>query len=236
MTGANMKQTHKPRFTPLQITVHVAGWFPLVRLMIEYFTQHLTANPVQALEQHTGIQALIFLLLSLSCTPLASIFGWKELTQRRKALGNYGFLYAALHVLTFFVIDYGLNLDAVWVDIRNKPYIIIGATAFLMLLPLAFTSFKYWQKRLGKNWKRLHRLVYIISPLVVLHFLLTIKGNFLRLYGNFTQPLIYGGVVLLLLVLRVRKVKLTLITLRQHLSSLRKSFLLTVHHQKQDLS
>jgi sulfoxide reductase heme-binding subunit YedZ len=236
MTGANMKQTHKPRFTPLQITVHVAGWFPLVRLVIEYFTQHLTANPVQALEQHTGIQALIFLLLSLSCTPLASIFGWKELTQRRKALGNYGFLYAALHVLTFFVIDYGLNLDAVWEDIRNKPYIIIGATAFLMLLPLAFTSFKYWQKRLGKNWKRLHRLVYIISPLVVLHFLLTIKGNFLRLYGNFTQPLIYGGVVLLLLVLRVRKVKLTLITLRQHLSSLRKSFLLTVHHQKQDLS
>jgi sulfoxide reductase heme-binding subunit YedZ len=237
MTGANMKQTHKPRFTPLQITVHVAGWFPLVRLMIEYFTQHLTANPVQALEQHTGIQALIFLLLSLSCTPLASIFGWKELTQRRKALGNYGFLYAALHVLTFFVIDYGLNLDAVWEDIRNKPYIIIGATAFLMLLPLAFTSFKYWQKRLGKNWKRLHRLVYIISPLVVLHFLLTIKGNFLRLYGNFTQPLIYGGVVLILLLVRIKKIKLALLGLRGRIEASRNAMHLSIklHKQKQDI-
>jgi sulfoxide reductase heme-binding subunit YedZ len=232
-----MKKTHKPRFTPLRIIVHVAGWFPLVRLVIAYYTQHLTANPVQALEQHTGIQALIFLLLSLACTPLASIFGWKELTQRRKALGNYGFLYAALHVFTFFVIDYGLNLEAVWVDIRNKPYIIIGATAFLMLLPLAFTSFKYWMKRLGKNWKRLHRLVYIISPLVVVHFILTIKGNFLRLYGNFTQPLIYGGIVLVLLILRIKKIKLALIGLRGHIEAWQKStlLLLHLHKQKQDL-
>jgi sulfoxide reductase heme-binding subunit YedZ len=232
-----MKKTHKPRFTPLQITVHVAGWFPLVRLVIEYFTKHLTANPVQALEQHTGIQALIFLVLSLACTPLASILGWKELTQRRKALGNYGFLYAALHVCTFFVIDYGLNLGAVWVDIRNKPYIIIGATAFLMLLPLAFTSFKYWMKRMGKNWKRLHRLVYIISPLVVVHFLLTIKGNFLRLYGDFTQPLIYSGIVLILLLLRIKKIKLALIGLRDRIDVWQKSLHLTIrlHKQKQDI-
>jgi sulfoxide reductase heme-binding subunit YedZ len=232
-----MENLMKPHFTPLQITVHVAGWFPLVRLVIEYFTQHLSANPVQALEQHTGIQALIFLLLSLSCTPLASIFGWKTLIQRRKALGNYGFLYAALHVFTFFVIDYGLNLEAVWVDIRNKPYIIVGAAAFLMLLPLAFTSFKYWQKRMGKNWKRLHRLVYIISPLVVVHFLLTIKGNFLRLYGNFTQPLIYGGIVMILLLVRIKKIKLALIGLRDRIETWQESIhlLIKLHKQKQDL-
>jgi sulfoxide reductase heme-binding subunit YedZ len=232
-----MKKTHKPRFTPLQIIVHLAGWFPLLRLAIEYFTQNLTANPVQALEQHTGIQALIFLVLSLACTPLASIFGWKELTQRRKALGNYGFMYAALHVLTFFVIDYGLNLGAVWVDIRSKYYILIGATAFLLLLPLAFTSFKYWMKRMGKNWKRLHRLVYIISPLVVVHFLLTIKGNILRLYGNFTQPLIYGGIVLILLLVRIKKIKLALLGLRGHIEAWEKSmhFEIKFHKQKHDL-
>lgn len=232
-----MKKTYKLGVTPLQIIVHLAGWFPLVRLVVEFFTQQLTANPIQALEQHTGIQALIFLVLSLACTPMASILGWKELTQRRKALGNYGFMYAALHVLTFFVIDYGLNLGAVWVDIRNKSYILVGATAFLMLLPLALTSFKYWMKRLGKNWKRLHRLVYIISPLVVVHFILSVKGNFLRLYGNFTQPLIYGGIVLLLLLLRFKKIKLALIGLRGRIEVWQKSihFPINLHKQKQDL-
>jgi sulfoxide reductase heme-binding subunit YedZ len=227
-----MSKMRKPHFTPLQIIVHVAGWFPLARIMLEYYTQHLTANPIQAIEQHTGIQALIFLLLSLACTPLASILGWKELTQRRKALGNYGFLYAALHVFTFFVIDYGFNLPAVWVDIRNKPYIIIGATAFLMLVPLAFTSFKYWMKRLGKNWKRLHRLVYIISPLVVVHFLLTVKGNIFRLQGNLIQPLIYGAIVLILLILRIKKIKIALIGLRHRISLTQKSIRLHTSAQK----
>jgi sulfoxide reductase heme-binding subunit YedZ len=227
-----MIKTIKPHFTPLQIIVHIAGWIPLVRILYGYFTNQLTANPVQAIEQHTGIQALIFLLLSLACTPLASIFGWKELTQRRKALGNYGFLYAALHVFAFFVIDYGLDLSAVWVDIRNKPYIIIGATAFLLLLPLALTSFKYWMKRLGKNWKRLHRLAYIISPLVVVHFFLTVKGNFFRLQGNLTQPFIYGGIILILLILRIKNIKIALIGLRHRIGSAQKSIHLHTSTQK----
>lgn len=232
-----MNKKKKSHLTPLRIAVHVAGWFPLARILYGYFTHQLTANPIQAIEQHTGIQALIFLVLSLACTPIASIFGWKELTQRRKALGNYGFMYAALHVITFFVIDYGLNLTAVWLDIRNKPYIIIGAIAFLMLVPLAVTSFKYWMKRLGKNWKRLHKLVYLISPLVVLHFLLTIKGNFLRLYGDFTQPIIYGSIVLVLLLMRVKKIKLALISLRARIEAWQKSthFPINLQKQKQDL-
>jgi sulfoxide reductase heme-binding subunit YedZ len=224
-----MKKSH---FTPLQLIVHFAGWFPLARILFGYFNDQLTANPIQAIEQHTGIQALIFLLLSLACTPLAYIFGWKELTQRRKALGNYGFLYAMLHVFTFFVIDYGLNLTAIWVDIRNKPYIIIGATAFMFLVPLAFTSFRYWMKRLGKNWKRLHRLVYIISPLVVIHFLLTVKGNLLHLQGNLTQPLVYGGILLVLLILRFKKIKLALIGLRHRIKSRQKSTRVLIDAEK----
>jgi sulfoxide reductase heme-binding subunit YedZ len=204
----------KPRFTPLQIIVHIAGWLPLVLLVYNFAMDQLTANPIQAIEQRTGIQALTFLLLSLACTPVASIFGWKELTQRRKALGIYGFLYAALHVSTFFIIDYGLDLSAVWRDVWNKPYIIIGAIAFLLLLPLAVTSFKYWMKRLGKNWKRLHKLVYVISPLVVVHFLLVVKGSLTQLQGNIYQPLLYGSIAALLLIMRIPKIKLALVGLR----------------------
>jgi sulfoxide reductase heme-binding subunit YedZ len=208
-----------PRITPLQLVVHIAGWLPLVLLVQGFYTDQLTANPIQAIEQRTGIQALTFLLFSLACTPVASIFGWKELTQRRKALGLYGFLYAALHVITFFAIDYGLDLEAVWRDVWNKSYIIIGAIAFLLLLPLAVTSFKYWMKRLGRNWKRLHKLVYVISPLVVVHFLLVVKGSLTQLQGNIYQPLLYGSIAALLLILRIPKIKQALITFRNRLGT-----------------
>ena len=203
----NMLKLH---FTPLQILVHLAGWAPLAHLAYDFFTRNLTANPIQAIEQRTGIQALIFLLLSLACTPAASVLGWKELTQRRKALGNYGFFYAALHVFTFFVIDYGLDLPAVWRDVWNKWYIIIGALAFVLLLPLAGTSFNYWMKRLGQNWKRLHRLVYLIAPLVVLHFGLVVKGSLAQLQGDLALPLLYAGITALLLALRIPALKLGL--------------------------
>ncbi len=205
----------KNRFTPLQLLVHFAGWLPLGLLLFDFLSDNLTANPIQAIEQRTGLNAITFLILSLACTPVASVFGWKELTQRRKALGNYGFLYAALHVTTFFVLDYGLDLAAVWRDVGSKSFIIIGALAFLLLLPLAVTSFNYWMKRLGKNWKHLHRLAYIISPLVVVHFFMAKKGDLFNLSGDILQPLAYGAVALVLLLLRLAPVKKPLIALRQ---------------------
>jgi len=212
----SMKKLH---LTPLQILVHLGGWLPLGYLAYNLLTDNLTANPIQGIEQRTGIYALTFLLLSLACTPVASILGWKELTQRRKALGNYAFLYAALHVFTFFVIDYGLDLATVWRDIRNKPYIIFGALDFSLLLPLAATSFNYWMKRLGKNWKRLHRLVYLIAPLAAAHFILAVKGNVMRLQGDIVQPLIYSALIALLLFLRIPAIKSALIGIRQRINS-----------------
>ena len=205
--------------TILQLVVHLAGWFPLAQIIFDYFTRHLSANPIQAIEQRTGIHALTFLLFSLACTPLSSILGWKELTQRRKALGNYGFLYASLHLSAFVGLDYGFNLGAILRDVGTKWYIIIGLTAFLLLLPLAITSFKYWMKRLGKNWKRLHKLVYIISPLVAVHFLLSVKGDLTRLQGNIWQPVLYGSIALILLTLRISTVKTGLIALRTRLQA-----------------
>jgi len=204
----------KPRYSLLQILVHIGGWTPLVVIAYNFFTRHLTANPIQAIEQQTGIQALTFLLLSLACTPLSSIFGWHTLIKRRRALGNYAFLYATVHVTTFVWLDYGLDLLAIWRDVGTKWYIIIGLTAFLLLLPLAFTSFTYWMKRLGKNWKRLHKLVYIISPLVAVHFLLSVKGDIFRLRGNISEPVLYGSIALILLALRIPRIKNALIGLR----------------------
>jgi sulfoxide reductase heme-binding subunit YedZ len=208
----------KPRFTPFQVVVHIAGWVPLALIIYNFFTNNLTANPIQAIEQQTGIHALTFLLFSLACTPLAAILGWKELTQRRKALGNYGFMYAAIHLTTFVGLDYGFNLTSILRDVGTKWYIIIGLIAFLLLLPLALTSFKYWMKRLGKNWKRLHKLVYIISPIVVFHFLLSVKGDLTRLQGNILQPVLYGSIALILLALRITPVKTALIGLRTRIS------------------
>ena len=208
----------KPRFSLLQVLVHIGGWAPLAVITYNFFTHHLTANPIQAIEQQTGIQALTFLLLSLACTPLSSVFGWHALTQRRRALGNYAFLYAAVHVLTFLGLDYGFNLWSIWLDVGTKWYIIIGLTAFLLMVPLAFTSFNYWMKRLGKDWKRLHKIVYVISPLVAIHFLLSVKGDIFNFRGNISEPVLYGSIALVLLVLRIPWVKKTLIGLRTWLT------------------
>lgn len=208
------------KLTLLQIIVHLGGWFPLAQLVYDFSIRNLTANPIQAIEQRTGIQALTFLLMSLACTPLSSILGWRELTQRRKALGNYGFMYAAVHLVTFVAIDYGFNFYSILRDVGTKWYIIIGLIAFLLLLPLAVTSFRYWMKRLGRNWKRLHSLVYFISPLVVVHFLLSVKGDIFRLQGNIAQPVLYGLIVIVLLVLRISPVKLLFIRLRSGISAM----------------
>lgn len=205
------------KLTLLQVGVHLAGWIPLAQVILDYFARRLTANPIQAIEQRTGIQALTFLMFSLACTPLGSVLGWKELYLRRKALGNYAFMYAAIHLATFVGLDYGFDFETILRDTGTKWYILIGLAAFLLLLPLAITSFKYWMKRLGKNWKRLHRLVYVISPLVILHFLLSVKGDLTRLQGNLAQPMLYGLVVGLLLILRIPSIKNGLIGLRTRL-------------------
>lgn len=202
------------RFTPLQFLVHLAGWLPLIVLLLDLWRDTLTANPIQAIEQRTGYTALVFLTLSLACTPLAW-WGWKELLQRRKALGLYGFLYAALHVTVFIAVDYGLDLNALIRDVGTKQYILVGAAAFLLLVPLAVTSFEYWMKRLGKNWKRLHRLVYLILPLIVLHFFWARKGNLWTLSGDVAQPLTFAILVGVLLLLRLGAVKKVLSRLRR---------------------
>jgi sulfoxide reductase heme-binding subunit YedZ len=174
-------------------------------------------NPIQELEQRTGRHAITLLVLSLACTPLNNIFGWRELIKRRRALGLYAFMYASIHVLIFLDLDYGLAWSLIIQTIFEKPYIIVGMTAFLLLIPLAFTSFDIWKMRLKKNWKRLHQMIYLIAPLVVLHFAWSKKGDFFSLRGEIIRPLIYGLVVVILLIFRIPQVRRAIASLRDRI-------------------
>ena len=208
----------KLRYTPLQIIMHIYAWSALVRLVFDYFMGYLSVNPIQDLEQRTGRAAITLLVLSLMCTPLNTLFGWKELLKRRRALGLYAFMYAAIHVLIYLDLDYGLAWSLIIQNIVEKPYIIFGVITFLLLIPLAVTSFDSWKVRLKKNWKRLHQTVYLIAPLAVLHFAISKKGDIFQLQGDIIRPLIYGLVVLILLILRIPRIRKFFASLKaQHL-------------------
>ncbi len=205
------------RHTPLQIAMHIYAWSALVHILFDFFTGNVSANPIQELEQRTGRHALTLLVLSLACTPLNTLFKWSELLKRRRALGLYAFLYASIHVLIFVDLDYGLAWSLIIQTIFEKPYIVVGAIAFLMLIPLAFTSFDIWKVRLKKNWKRLHQMIYLIAPLAVLHYAWGKKGDFFRLQGEIILPLIYGLVVVILLIFRIPLVRRKLASLRDRI-------------------
>jgi sulfoxide reductase heme-binding subunit YedZ len=147
----------------------------------------------------TGKTALILLILSLACTPINIIFGFKQVMRVRRALGLYAFMYASLHFLTFVGLDYGFDLGLLGQGILDQRYVLVGFAAGLLLLPLAITSTQGWQKRLGKNWRRLHRLVYLAGVLAIVHFVWLAKDN--------REPLRYGAVVALLLIVRIPGVR-----------------------------
>jgi sulfoxide reductase heme-binding subunit YedZ len=179
----------------LRVAVHVAGMLPFLLLIWDGHHHLLGANPLQAVTFRTGKFALIFLVLSLAVTPLNTVFGWRQLVPLRRTLGLYCFFYAVLHVATFVWLDYNFDFGLLLGEIGQKRYVFIGLAAVLILLPLAITSTKGWQKRLGKRWKRLHQWVYVAGVLVIFHFLWLVKADR-------REPLAFGAVVALLLVAR----------------------------------
>ncbi len=183
------------KLSHFQWFVHIGSWIPLAVLIYDYLQGNLTANPIQAIEQRTGLIAINLLMISLSCTPLNTLFGFRPAIKVRRALGLYAFMYACLHFLTFFFWDYAGNITFIWMDVNNKLYIFVGAAALLTLIPLALTSTKSSMRRLGKRWKRLHKLVYATGILVVFHYIWAVKADI-------RQPLAYGAVLLFLLLVR----------------------------------
>jgi methionine sulfoxide reductase heme-binding subunit len=190
-------------YTPAQIAVHIYAWSELVIIIYGVLTHHLTANPIQAMEIDTGRHAIALLVLSLACTPLTTLFGWRDLLKRRRALGLYAIMYAVLHVIIFMDLDNGLAWNLLIQTVIQKSYILYGMATFLLLIPLAMTSFDIWKVRLGKNWKRLHQIVYFTAPIAALHYAMAVKGDIFHLSGNINAPVNYGIVIALLLILRL---------------------------------
>ena len=208
------------RYTLLQVAMHVYAWSVLVILIFQYFTNNLSADPVQYLERRTGHHAIALLILSLACTPLNTLFKWSELLKRRRALGLYAFMYATIHVLIYLDLDFGLAWSFILKNFTQDPRLIVGLIAFLLLIPLAWTSFDIWKKRLGRNWKRLHMVVYGIVPLAVLHFAWNKKGDIFTAQGDIAQPLTYGLIVIVFLIMRIPQVRKGIVTLRDRITGL----------------
>lgn len=203
MPLASVSAHQKRPYLWFQIVVNIAAWIPLLVLVFDFVNNRLTVNPIQAATQRTGNIALVLLIISLACTPLYTIFGFKPALKVRRELGLYAYLYAAIHFLIFVGADYGFDLRIIFQTIAEKQFVLIGLGAFLLLTLLALTSFHWWMIRLGKQWKRLHRIVYGINVLVVLHFGLAVKGDIFRLQGEIGRPILAGIVIILLLIARL---------------------------------
>jgi sulfoxide reductase heme-binding subunit YedZ len=180
----------------LLILTHIGSLTPMAILLWDWSQGNLTANPIQAATLRTGRFAIILLILSLSVTPLNSLFGLRQIIPLRKWLGLYSAFYVGAHFFIFIGIDYGFNLSFILADLATKKYVIVGFIAGLILLPLALTSTKGWQRRLKKNWKRLHRFVYLAGVLASIHYIWLVKSDI-------RTPVLYAGIVVLLLALRI---------------------------------
>lgn len=187
----------------LQVVTHAVLLAPGLWLLLDAVRGRLGVDPVQAVQVRTGRLAITLLVLTLAVTPLHRLLHRDWLPRSRRPLGLYAFAYACVHLFNFVVLDYRLDLTLLWADVAGKRFIFVGLGAILLLAALAVTSTAGWQRRLGRGWKGLQRLVYVAAPLAVAHFAWAAKVD-LRL------PLIYGAVVLALLVARLPVVAETL--------------------------
>ena len=176
--------------------VFVLCLLPLLSIGWQIGTNSLGPNPVEAVLHATGLWALRLLLVTLAVTPVRRLTGLGWLVRFRRMLGLFAFFYAALHLAVYLVLDRELAWSEIVTDLSKRPYIMVGFAAFVLLVPLAVTSTRGWVKRLGRRWQLLHRTVYLIAILGVLHFLWLVKADLL-------EPLIYGAVLAGLLAFRV---------------------------------
>jgi len=207
------------RYSGWQIITHLGAWIPAIYLGIAYLTDHLTINPIQELTQKSGYTAMVLLVLSLACTPVNTLFGWRQALKLRRPLGLYAFLYAFAHFLIFAGLDYRFDLNFLPDAILEKPFILLGSAALFILTLLAITSFRWWMKRLGKNWKRLHKLIYLAVLLVLIHFAWSQKGDLSRLQGDILQPVLFSLGVGILLLMRIPPIRRRLAHLQQTITS-----------------
>jgi sulfoxide reductase heme-binding subunit YedZ len=195
----------------LQALTHIAALTPLALLVWKYWQGLFLVDPVREITTATGQTALVLLILSLAVTPIYTVFGFKQVRRVRRALGLYAFLYVSVHFLTFVGLDYRFDLDLLGQAIFEQRFVLVGFTSGLLLIPLALTSTKGSQKRLGKHWTQVHRLVFLAVILDLVHFAWLVK--------DIREPLRYAALLALLLVLRIPRVRRSVSQLRRRLAS-----------------
>ncbi|MDR5737334.1 MULTISPECIES: protein-methionine-sulfoxide reductase heme-binding subunit MsrQ [unclassified Caballeronia] len=179
---------------PAKVAVFVAMLYPLARIVVLGLTSGLGANPIEFITRSTGLWTLVYLCITLAVTPLRRLTGVTALVRFRRMIGLYAFFFAVLHFTTYIWFDKWFDLTEVLKDIGKRPFITVGFAAFLLLIPLAATSPKAMVRQLGRRWQTLHRTIYLIAALAILHFWWMKAGK-----HDFELPKIYGAIVIVLL-------------------------------------
>lgn len=180
----------------LKPAVFLLCLLPFLLLLFDALTDSLGAEPIEEITHRTGRWGLRFLLITLAVTPFRRLTGFNRIIRYRRMLGLFAFFYATMHFLTYIVLDQFFGFSYILEDIAERPYITVGFTSWLLLIPLAITSTDAWIRRLGKRWAKLHRLVYVAALGGILHFLWLVKADLRR-------PIIYGSILVVLLGLRL---------------------------------
>ena len=190
----------KPLGTILHPLVHVGSLIPLAIGLWDFWQNNLGVNPIAEITHRTGNTAITLLMISLAISPLRLLLKWPQVNKLRRPLGLYAGFYALIHFSIFVGLDYGFNWGAILSAIALRKFILIGFTVGIILLLLSITSLKFFLKKLGKRWKKLHRFVYAAGGLAAIHFILAVKPGVLR-------PWPYVAVMLILLVFRIPAVQ-----------------------------
>ena len=181
----------------LRVTAFAAGLVPLGLLIYGFMTETLSANPLDDITDATGTWTLRFLVITLAITPLRKLSGWAQLARFRKMAGLYAFFYGTLHLFTYLYFDKFFFWDDILLDIPKRRFILVGFSAWTLMFPLAVTSWNRLTKAMGgKRWKMLHRAVYVIGVLGVVHYYWLVKFDTFR-------PIVYGVIIGALLLYRV---------------------------------
>ena len=190
------------QFKAIKAALFVIALLPFARLVLFTVTERLGANPIEFITRNTGDWTLYFLCITLAVTPLRRLTKWNWLIKLRRMIGLFAFFYALLHFTTFLWFDHFFDVEEMLKDIAKRPFITVGLSALLLLITLALTSTNGMVKRVGgRRWQWLHRTIYVIAPLGILHFWWMKAGK-----HDFVEPILFGIIVAVLLLSRVARV------------------------------
>ncbi len=188
--------------TSIKRWVFILALIPLLRLIIFAFTGHLGPNPVEFITRSTGTWTITFLCITLTMSPMHWVTAWSGWIQMRRMLGLFAFFYGFLHFTIWYWLDHNLNFQEMFADVIERPFITVGFVAFVCMSLLAITSNRASMHWLGRRWSSLHRLIYLVAILGVLHYFWHKAGK-----NDFQTVYIYAGIIFLLLVVRIPAIR-----------------------------